>query len=608
MISALTLPGEVQSEALGRESVALGISSRWSFQNSASTAGITVVADAELVNRPELEKLVQSATTAPANLSTSALLSWLYRLRGISFLELLDGAFSFALWDDEAGHLLLGLDRVGVNSIYWRQEGARILFGTRVGALRAVQSTPAEVNRAALIQYMLLSAVPAPHSIYVGTNRLLPGHYLLYKKGTARQVRYCDIDYIESDEQSISHWSREVREGIRSAVRASLDGLSPERTGAYLSGGTDSSSVVAFMSEAHAPVKTFSIFFDEAPYSEIEFARTTAKHFCTEHHELSLKSYDAYEAIPKIVNYYDEPFANSSAIGSYFCARMAADAGVQTLLAGDGGDELFAGNERYATDKRFALYEAIPKWIRKGLVEPIATFLPANGGKLGLPRRYIRRANIPLPRRLFSYNFLLTEAPESIFEVEMLSAVPAETWLETVETHFKSAPAQSDLNRFLYLDMKVTLGDNDLRKVLGTAELAGVRSRFPLLDKRLIELAAKLPVSLKMRGFQKRFIFKEAMKEILPRKVLNKKKHGFGVPISLWFLRDPQLATLVKDVLRDPRTRQRGYFKADFLDRLFQLHQGPDAHYFGEILWYVVALELWHREHLERTVETVCAR
>jgi asparagine synthase (glutamine-hydrolysing) len=260
---------------------------------------------------------------------------------------------------------------------------------------------------------------------------------------------------------------------------------------------------------------------------------------------------------------------------------MAREAGVDTLLAGDGGDELFAGNERYAADKRFALYQSIPAWIRKGLIEPAIRLLPQNDSKVSLPGRYVRRASIPLPRRIFSYNFLLTQPPEEMFEPDLLRSVPPETWLDVVEGHFKSAQASSDLNRLLYLDVKMTLADNDLRKVLGTAELAGVRARFPLLDYRLAELSGRVPTALK--------------------------KHGFGVPVALWFLQDQRLKTLVKDVLTDSRTRQRGYFRPSFLDHLLHLHQGNDAHYYGEIIWYLVALELWHRKHLERTVETVCA-
>jgi asparagine synthase (glutamine-hydrolysing) len=607
MLAALSLPDETGQLAPGNDSVALGVSQRWHFQQVASIPGVRIAADAELFNRQELTKSLQGGTYDPAGLTSAELLARLYRERGVSFLELLDGVFSFALWDEVHRRLVLAIDRLGVNSLYWRKEGDRILFASRVGAIRSTQEAQATVNPAALVQYMLFSAVPAPMVIYQGIEKIRPGFCLVYEAGQIRQTRYWDLEYHESDNRDVAHWAHEVREGMRSAVHRQLADLAPEKTGAYLSGGTDSSSVVAFMNEYQSPVNTYSIFFAEAVYSEVGFARTTAKHFRANHHELSLTSRDTYDAIPKIMEYYDEPFANSSAIGAYHCARMARESGVTTLLAGDGGDELFAGNERYATDKRFALYQQVPAWLRKGVIEPIAALLPQNESHLSLPRRYVRRANIPLPRRIFSYHLLLSTPPEEMFEQGLLESAPPETWLDVAEGHFRSAVAESDLNRLLYLDVKMTLADNDLRKVLGTAELAGVRARFPLLDYRLAELSGRVPAALKMRGFEKRFIFKEAMREILPHNILYKKKHGFGVPVALWFLQDPRLETLVADVLTDSRTRQRGYFRPAFLDHLLRLHRGKDAHFYGEILWYLVALELWHRQHLERSLESVCA-
>jgi asparagine synthase (glutamine-hydrolysing) len=607
MLAAFVLPEESARQAPGSDSVSLAVARRWDFQQVAAIPGIRIAADAELFNRPALAQLLKSGDFDPAGLTSAELLARLYRERGISFVELLDGVFSFALWDEENRRLVLAIDRLGVNSLYWRKEGERLLFASRVGAIRNTQEGPATVNPAALVQYMLFSAVPAPMVIYQGIEKLRPGFLLVYEAGQVRQTRYWDLQYRESDNRSVAHWSREVREGMRAAVKNHLTDLAPDKTGAYLSGGTDSSSVVAFMNESHSPVNTYSIFFAEAVYSEIGFARTTARHFRANHHELSLTSRDTYDAIPKIMEYYDEPFANSSAIGAYHCARLARESGITTLLAGDGGDELFAGNERYATDKYFALYHRIPSWLRKGLIEPLASLLPQNESPISLPRRYVRRANIPLPRRIYSYQLLLSTPPEEIFEPGLLESAAPETWLNVVNEHFRSAVASDDLNRLLYLDVKITLADNDLRKVLGTAEMAGVRARFPLLDYKLAELSGRVPASLKLRGFEKRFIFKEAMKEILPHNVLYKKKHGFGVPVALWFLQDPRLESLVSDVLSDSRTRQRGYFRPAFLDLLLKLHRGKDAHYYGEILWYLVALELWHRQHLERSMESVCA-
>jgi len=393
---------------------------------------------------------------------------------------------------------------------------------------------------------------------------------------------------------------------MRSAVHRHLDGCGQETTGCYLSGGTDSSSVVAFTSERHKPARSFSIAFEESTFSEIDFAKTTAAAFHTDHSERFLAPQDASAAIDKIIAYYDEPFANSSAIGSYYCALLARDKGVRTLLAGDGGDELFGGNERYATDKVFALYQLLPAWLRRRVIEPLVSLLPQDGGKLSLPRKYVRRANIPNPRRILSYGFFLSMRPEEIFEDGFLQQVGTQDWLIVPDEHFRRARAKSEFNRILYLDVKMTLADNDLRKVSGTAELAGVKVRYPLLDDRLAELSGRIPAVLKLKGFEKRYIFKQAMKDILPKKILYKKKHGFGVPLAEWLLQEPRMRELVSDLMHDPSTRQRGYFRAGFVERLMNLHR-LQPNFYGEIVWYLVALELWHRKHLGQSREPVHA-
>ena len=363
--------------------------------------------------------------------------------------------------------------------------------------------------------------------------------------------------------------------------------------------------MVAYLSEWHKPAKSFTIFFNEGQYSEIEFARTTAQHFNTRHYEQCLKPQDALEVIAALNRYYDEPFANSSAIGGFYCAQLARQNGVNTLLAGDGGDELFGGNARYADDKRFSLYRSIPEVLRRALIEPLVSLLPMSDSPISLPRKYVRRANISNPRRIYSYGLFLSEAPEQIFEPGFLELVPSESWMGIAQRHFDTGTNRSELNRLLYMDMKMTLADNDLRKVTGTAELAGVRARFPLLDYRLAELAARIPTKWKLKGFQKRYIFKQAMKGVLPQKVLDKKKHGFGVPVSMWLLEEPRLESFMKDVMTDRKTRQRGIFLPQFVDEVIARHRSDDRKNFGELLWYLLMLELWYREHFERKLDHV---
>ena len=600
MLPALTLTGESGQEIRAANSMAAGIARRWPAQELFASPELFVAADTDITNWREVRAYLESKGVQAGDLSRGELLARLYQLEGPAFVKRLEGAFALALWDEKTRRLVLALDPLGLKTFYFAREGNRLLFSTRSGAIHAAQKRPGRVNHAAVTQFLLFSVVTAPLSIYQGIERLRPGYLLTYEKDAVRQQQYWDLEYPESNDADKENWAKLLREQMRDSVHRHLDGCGADNTGAYLSGGTDSSSVVAFMTDKFPRCHCFSISFPTQGYNEIEYARATAQRFQSQHHELCMSPQDAFDAIPKVVGYYDEPFANSSALASYHCALLAKRSGVDTLLAGDGGDELFAGNERYVGDKRFAIYHTIPKWLRKGVVEPLASVLPASDGKLSLPRRYIQRANIPNPRRTFSYNVFLSTEPGQVFEQEFLKQAPPETWMGIAEEHFNSAKASSDLNRMMHLDIKIILSDNDLRKVSGTAELAGVRVRYPLLDRRLAEFSGRIPARLKLRGSKLRYIFKRAMTGILPDVVLFKKKHGFGVPIGNWFLSDAKLKSLGLDVLNDARTRQRGYFRSEFYDRIVDLHRRDHAAYYGEVIWYMIALELWHREHFEK--------
>jgi asparagine synthase (glutamine-hydrolysing) len=594
MLAALALPGDAGQDHLAERSIAMGVARRWTSEGIASIPGVFVATDADPCNLAELRADVGRHGVDASELSVAEIFAWLFKFDGHDFLLRPRGAFSVAVWDEAEQRLLLAIDRFGMHSLYWCRQGERLQFATRAGAIRAAQDSPTAISPASIVQFLLFSAIPAPLTAYQDISKLEPGSLLLYEGGKLLQQRYWDLEYTEDHIPSASQWAGQLRETMRASVHAHLEGCVPERTGAYLSGGTDSSSVVAFMTEACCPVNTFCIFFEDPRYSEIEFARTTAECFHARHKAKAVSAQEAFDSIAKIAGYFDEPFANSSAIGAYYCALIARENGVDTLLAGDGGDELFAGNERYATDKYFQLYQKLPGWLRHGVIEPLVRVLPEEGN-LSLPRRYVRRATTPNPRRLLSYCPLLGINPSEIFKPEFLEQAPPETWMEIPERHFQRAPgAQSELNRLLYLDIKMALADNDLRKVLGTAELAGVRVRFPLLDTRVAEISSRIPSDLKLNGLEKRYIFKLAMKKILPDKVLRKKKHGFGVPVGKWLLQHREFRALMQDVLGDRASYLRTYFCGAFLDKLQLLHQ-EHAGYYGEVVWYLLMLELWHR-------------
>ncbi|HEX7287829.1 MAG TPA: asparagine synthase-related protein [Candidatus Angelobacter sp.] len=592
-------------DTLWGESAALGVSRRFDGQDLKAYEEVQVAADADLLNLSALRASIE-AKGQPAPASVAGVLAVLYSMHGVDFVHKLDGAFSFALWDKRRRRLIIAIDRLGIKNIYWRMAKGRLTFASRLSPLKLFDSSLA-LNEAALAQFLLFSAVPAPLTIYEGTEKMRPGFVLIFENDRLEHHRYWDLQFRE-ERRPEAEWAELVRHELRASVHRHLAASTPEKTGAFLSGGTDSSTVVAFMSERQKPVHTFSIVFKEGSYSEASFVRTVVQRFGTDQHESCLSPRDALDAIPRIAAYYDEPFANSSTIAAYFCGVMARQNGVEQMLGGDGGDELFAGNQRYETDKYFALYHRLPQALRRMLIEPMAGLLPREHRWLGLPARYISRALIPNPQRFFSRNFFFSLPPEEIFAAGVLEKAPRAQWLQTAQGHFDQVKDSSELNRLLYLDVKMALADNDLKKVSGMAELSGVRVRYPLLDHRLVQLAGRIPVDLKLRGLQKRYIFKKAMTGILPDQVLYKKKHGMGVPVSSWLLTDPQLHALALDVLHDTRTRQRGYFRAGFIDRLLNLQRNEHTAFYGEIVWYLLTLELWHREHLSTSLpKAACA-
>jgi asparagine synthase (glutamine-hydrolysing) len=605
MLKGLSIADEIHAKLAADIGCVFGASQRLATQDLGAVPGIRVALDADLINLAEIHGIIRDRGVDPGECSAADCVAHLYRHEGIAFVRKLRGAFAAAVWDDAGQRLLLAVDRFGLRGLCWAQDRESLLFASRPAAIRAALRRPVDPDPAAIMQFLLFSVVPAPLTAYRGIQKLPPGSLLIFQDGRANLSSYWDMDYRESPDRDEEHWSERVRDGIRTAVHRHLVGLQPTQTGAYLSGGTDSSSVTAFLSEFFNPARTFSIYFSEGRYSEANYARIAAARFKTQHFERCLTPQDAAEAIPLLIQYYDEPFGNSSALGSLYCARLAREVGVSTLLAGDGGDELFAGNQRYASDRPFAFYSHLPTWLRRGVIEPLSRLFPLNGTPLSLPRRYVRRAQIPNPRRIFSYDLFFNLPPEEAFSRDFLRQAPPEEWMAIADGHYRRPSGTGELNRLMYLDLKLILADNDLRKVNGTAELAGVRVRYPMLDDQLAELSAQIPARLKLKGSQKRYIFKRAMEGILPPEILQKKKHGFGVPLGVWFLSDQRLNSLMNDVLGDSRTLQRGYFQPDFYRRIREWHQQGSAPYYGEVVWYLLALELWHRQHVDRVPESV---
>jgi asparagine synthase (glutamine-hydrolysing) len=454
------------------------------------------------------------------------------------------------------------------------------------------------------VDYLQYSCIPAPRTIFKGICKLEPGQMWEGNHPELRQA-YWDLHYDEDnvDLRPEEAWASELYSAIETAVRHSMGLLVPYNSmGCFLSGGTDSSSVAGLAGRVSgAPPHTFSIGFDDPRYNEIGYARIAAESFGADHHEYFVKPDDISQLIHKAAHSYDEPFGNSSIIPTYYCARLAAANGMTYLLAGDGGDELFGGNERYVKDPVFQRYSNLPQWLRQGLIEPSIQLGNSlmHLSLLEKAGRYVKRANIPLPDRLYSYSFFSEADPASLFHPSFQTEANGHHPLNAVRRYYEAAPSRNYLNRWLYLDVKITIGANDLRKVTRMCQLAGIKARYPLLDPDLAEFSGKIPALLKVKGNQLRYLFKKAMASVLPQAVINKTKHGFGLPFSVWLGEHQQLRELTLDTLGSSRCRQRGYFQSNLLERLWQLYLADHRIFYGDVLWVLLMLEMWHLQQEE---------
>jgi asparagine synthase (glutamine-hydrolysing) len=570
------------SDSITGRCAALATYGSTQFTSCDSQLDLFVASDADICNWPDL---------GHASLAYSRGISDLYRSLGPRLFRLFEGAFAIAIWDESTGRLVLATDPFGIKRIYWRHTARRIQFASSLKTLR--EHRVPEVRTAAVMEYLVYGAIPAPLTIDADIHRLAPGTILTWNGHSVRLDPYWDLEYSDKAALSSDAVCGEIRQNLRCAVRKRFHSAKASTTGAFLSGGLDSSSILAFMSEIAAPVKTFSVYSPEPTHDESAYARCASRAFQADSAEVVLTPHLAFAGLPRLMGQFDQPFGNSSAIAVSHCALLAHERGVSTLLAGDGGDEIFAGNQ-YSRARAIALYDQVPHWLRSVVVEPAAHLLARIPG-LTLADRYVRRAGLPDPLRYLSYNPFLSAAPHDIFEPGFLDRVLVEEPLAVAVGHFTRASRWPWLDRLLYHDMKTVIGDNDLYKVTSASSLHGVNVRFPMLDRAVVNLGCHLPTRLKLHYFQQRYAYRRAMKSVLPAPILRKKKLGFGIPIGTWLTRDRNFHELMADILSSARTQQRGYFRRSFVQQLLCLHHSANSDYYGQFLWRLMALEFWHQ-------------
>lgn len=507
---------------------------------------------------------------------------------GENLPALMLGNFAFAVLEPLKRRACLALDRVGAERLCYTHRSGQLVFGSSVQQVAGHPVANRSIDPQAIYDYLYFHTIPAPRSLYQGVHKLLPGQILTLKNGQIDTRFYWQADYAPTEAGFEAHRSR-FRSILDQAVR---DSDAPA-TAAFLSGGTDSSTVVGALTAARGDaVDTFSIGFDADGFDEMEYARCAAERYGSRAHEYYLKPADIVAAVPVIAREYDEPFGNNSAVPTYFCARAARDAGFERMLAGDGGDEIFGGNARYAKQGLFELYGRLPALLRRGLIEPAAA-LPGLSSRFPLSklRSYVNQARTGLPLRLESYNFLHRTPLDAIFEQDFIHAVDPSTADAALVEVYERTASDHYINRMMHLDLKFTLADNDLRKVGTMTEAAGIEVRYPLLDDRMVAFANQLPVDYKVRGQKLRWFFKEALTDLLPEKIINKSKHGFGLPFGVWATQYAPLGELVGDSLSD--FKKRGWIRPAYLDHMLAMQRGPHASYYGVMIWVTMMLEQW---------------
>jgi len=516
-----------------------------------------------------------------------------YAGEGAKVLDALSGNFALAILDGRRGaEAVLAIDRMGTRPLCYCVVSGALVFGSTLDAISAFPGSAPEINRQAIYDYVYFHMVPGPHTVHAGRHRLLPGSLLIWRNGRLETRPYWEMRYVENEKRPVQELKKEflavMREGVREAAQDAT-------VGAFLSGGTDSSTIAGFLGEVTGkPARTYSIGFEAQGYDEMRYARIAARHFGTQHHEYYVTPADVVSAIPQIAEVHDQPFGNSSAVPAYFCAKLARDDGVDLLLGGDGGDELFGGNERYAKQYLYSLYSDLPRALRKGLIEPVA-FLPPEIGIAGKVQRYIRNASQPMPARYDNYNLLERLGAGNIFTAEFLGTVDVEEPRILLDHAYDGARAHSLINRMLALDLRFTLADNDLPKVARACELAGVEVRFPMLDDAVVSFSSALPPRLKLRGTRLRYFFKESLRGFLPDEIIAKTKQGFGLPFGPWLQTHRPLRQLALDSLAD--LKKRGIVRPEFMDELISTHVESHARYYGTMVWVLMMLEHWLKRH-----------
>lgn len=562
---------------------------------SGEDGSVTIVFNGEIYNFREVKPKLEARGHIFQTHSDTEAIVHAYEEFGRECLKDLRGMFAFAIWDEKARTLFVARDRAGKKPLYYTlTANGTFVFGSELKVLLEHPDVRREINPEALDAYFTLGYVPDPLSIFRNIHKLPPGHYLTFTSGQVSVKQYWDFELEPGGSRSEEDYVDELRTLLDESVRLRL--ISDVPLGAFLSGGIDSSTVVALMARHMGqPVKTFSIGFHEDSYNELKYARVTAQKYGTDHHEFFVTP-DICEVVDELAWHFDEPFADSSAIPTYMVSKLAREH-VTVVLSGDGGDELFAGYTRYAVERKRGGFERLPKQLREGVMRPLSQRLPHSTWG----RNYLHNVSLdPISRYLDSVSVFTNLNRRSLYSSDFSRQLGPGGYVGGLFNRLvENVKSDEPLDHLLYLDSKTYLPGDILTKVDRMSMAVSLEARAPLLDHKLIEFVTRVPAALKLSGLETKYLLKRAVKDLVPAEILNRPKQGFGVPIQEWI--NQQLRSRIRDTLSDARTRQRGYVDSRYVAVLLDEHErGRRDHSMS--LWALVMLELWHRQFFDGPV------
>lgn len=555
---------------------------------------IWIVFNGEIYNHMELrDELVKKGHTFQTKCDTEAIVH-AYEEYGEDCPKKLNGMFGFAILDQKKQTLFLARDRLGIKPLYYYHDSGKFAFGSELKSILQVENIPREVDKRALDIFLTFEYIPSPYSIFEGIRKLPPGHSLTLKDGRITIKEYWDLRFDEKETPE-DDLCEQLLDLFQDAVKIRL--MSDVPLGAFLSGGIDSSAIVAMMSRVmDRPVKTFSIAFKEDTYNESPYAQQIANRFNTEHHVEVIEP-NALELTEKLVGFLDEPFGDFSIFPTYLVSKMARKH-VTVSLSGDGGDELFAGYDTYIANKAGRAYERLPGLLR-GAMHPILNRIPPTEKKKGLinrAKRFVEGMQLPPDLEHTRWMIFLQEAEKpKLYSDDLQDVLNGSDSFEFIRSYFNRVNTTDPLNRQLYVDIKSYLVDDILVKVDRMSMATSLETRVPFLDHRFVEFTATIPSRLKLQGKSTKYLLKKAMQGILPPEILNRGKEGFSIPIKNWLKTD--LKSLMLEVLEPQKIKREGFFNANYVEQLKKEHlSGKKNH--SHRLWSMMVFGIWQNLYL----------